>query len=86
MIHTYPHTHTHTNSECRRIFHHLHNVNNQRSDRMSMAWGVEARVPFLDPDVIDAVMKVRVLREREREREKERETETEMSVQRLCVC
>ena len=45
-------------SECRRIFHHLHNVNNQRSDRMSMAWGVEARVPFLDPDVIDAVMKV----------------------------
>mmetsp|Transcript_15095 Transcript_15095/g.36874 ORF Transcript_15095/g.36874 Transcript_15095/m.36874 type:complete len:604 (-) Transcript_15095:421-2232(-) len=45
-------------TECRRIFHHLHNVNNQRSDRMSMAWGVEARVPFLDPNVIEAVMKV----------------------------
>jgi asparagine synthase (glutamine-hydrolysing) len=44
--------------ELRRIFHHLHNVNNQRSDRMSMAWGVEARVPFLDPSVIDAVMRV----------------------------
>lgn len=44
--------------ELRRIFHHLHNVNNQRSDRMSMAHGLEARVPFLDPDVIDAVMRV----------------------------
>jgi asparagine synthase (glutamine-hydrolysing) len=44
--------------ECRRIFHHLPNVNNQRSDRMSMAHGLEARVPFLDPNVIDAVMKI----------------------------
>jgi len=44
--------------ELRRIFHHLHNVNNQRSDRMSMAHGLEARVPFLAPAVIDAIMKV----------------------------
>lgn len=44
--------------ELRRIFWHLHNVNNQRSDRMSMAHGVEARVPFLCPDVIAAAMNV----------------------------
>ena len=43
--------------ELRRIFHHLHNVNCQRADRMTMAHGLEARVPFLDPRVIDAVMK-----------------------------
>ena len=36
---------------------HLHNVNCQRADRMTMAHGLEARVPFLDPRVIDAVMK-----------------------------
>jgi len=44
--------------ELRRIFHHLHNVNCQRADRMTMAHGLEARVPFLDPHVIDAVMQV----------------------------
>lgn len=44
--------------ELRRIFHHLHNVNCQRADRMTMAHGLEARVPFLDPNVIDAVMQV----------------------------
>uniref|UniRef100_A0A7S0SB12 asparagine synthase (glutamine-hydrolyzing) n=1 Tax=Mantoniella antarctica TaxID=81844 RepID=A0A7S0SB12_9CHLO len=44
--------------ELRRIFHHLHNVNCQRADRMTMAHGLEARVPFLDPKVIDAVMQV----------------------------
>ena len=45
--------------ELRRIFHHLHNVNCQRADRMTMAHGLEARVPFLDPKVIDAVMQAR---------------------------
>lgn len=44
--------------ELRRIFHHLHNVNCQRADRMTMAHGLEARVPFLDPNVIDAVMEI----------------------------
>jgi len=44
--------------ELRRIFWHLHNVNCQRSDRMSMAHGVEARVPFLCPDVIAAAMSI----------------------------
>lgn len=44
--------------ELRRIFWHLHNVNNQRSDRMSMAHGVEARVPFLCPDAIAAAMNI----------------------------
>ena len=39
-------------------YHHLHNVNCQRADRMTMAHGLEARVPFLDPNVIDAVMQV----------------------------
>jgi len=42
--------------ELRRIFWHLHNVNCQRSDRMSMAHSVEARVPFLCPDVIATAM------------------------------
>lgn len=45
-------------TELKRIFWHLHNVNNQRSDRMSMAHGVEARVPFLCPDVIAAAMNI----------------------------
>ena len=44
--------------ELRRIFHHLHNVNCQRADRMTMAHGLEARVPFLDPNVIEAVMTI----------------------------
>jgi len=44
--------------ELRRIFWHLHNVNCQRSDRMSMAHSVEARVPFLCPDVIEAAMSI----------------------------
>lgn len=44
--------------ELRRIFHHLHNVNCQRADRMTMAHGLEARVPFLDPEVIDEIMKI----------------------------
>jgi len=48
----------HVHNELRRIFGHLHNVNCQRADRMTMAHSLEARVPFLDPRVIDAVMEV----------------------------
>lgn len=44
--------------ELRRIFHHLHNVNCQRADRMTMAHGLEARVPFLCPEVIDDIMMI----------------------------
>ncbi|KAJ1488633.1 hypothetical protein T484DRAFT_3606777 [Baffinella frigidus] len=44
--------------ESRRIFHHLHKVNLQRADRMSMAHGLEAREPFLDVDFIDLCMRV----------------------------
>lgn len=35
-----------------RIVEGLHNLNLQRTDRVSMAHGLEARVPFLDVDVI----------------------------------
>jgi asparagine synthase (glutamine-hydrolysing) len=31
----------------------LHNTNLQRADRMSMAYGLEARVPFLDREFVD---------------------------------
>jgi len=36
----------------------MHNVNLQRVDRMTMAHGLEARVPFLDRDVIDLGMQI----------------------------
>lgn len=39
--------------ELTRITSNLHNTNLQRTDRMTMAHSVEARVPFLDPEVID---------------------------------
>lgn len=38
--------------ETLRIWDHLHSVNLQRSDRMGMAHGLEARVPFLDVDML----------------------------------
>jgi len=38
--------------EILRIWGHLHNVNLQRSDRMGMAHGLEARVPFLDVEML----------------------------------
>ncbi len=40
-------------SELWTITSSLHNTNLQRADRMTMAHGLEARVPFLDTDVID---------------------------------
>ncbi|QDU38021.1 Asparagine synthetase B [glutamine-hydrolyzing] [Maioricimonas rarisocia] len=36
----------------------MHNVNLQRVDRMTMAHGLEARVPFLDRDVIELGMQI----------------------------
>jgi asparagine synthase (glutamine-hydrolysing) len=38
----------------------MHNVNLQRVDRMTMAHGLEARVPFLDTDVIAAAQRIPV--------------------------
>jgi len=38
--------------ELRRSVTRLHNINLQRVDRMTMRHGIEARVPFLDTDVI----------------------------------
>jgi asparagine synthase (glutamine-hydrolysing) len=38
--------------ELRRSITRLHNINLQRVDRMTMRHGIEARVPFLDTDVI----------------------------------
>ena len=36
----------------------LHNLNLQRCDRVTMAHGLEARVPFLDREVIDHALKI----------------------------
>eukprot|EP00746_Dinoflagellata_sp_MGD_P091290 gnl/MRDRNA2_/MRDRNA2_36180_c0_seq1.p1 gnl/MRDRNA2_/MRDRNA2_36180_c0~~gnl/MRDRNA2_/MRDRNA2_36180_c0_seq1.p1 ORF type:complete len:621 (-),score=108.20 gnl/MRDRNA2_/MRDRNA2_36180_c0_seq1:2-1864(-) len=44
--------------ESRRIFKHLQNVNLQRADRMTMAHGLEARVPFLDVEFTELAMSV----------------------------
>ena len=33
-------------------------MNCQRADRMTMAHALEARVPFLDPNVIEEIMKI----------------------------
>jgi asparagine synthase (glutamine-hydrolysing) len=38
------------------ITHALHNTNLQRADRMSMAFGLEARVPFLDVQSVSLAM------------------------------
>lgn len=40
-------------SELVRITSGLHNTNLQRTDRMTMAHSLEARVPFLDPEVVE---------------------------------
>jgi len=44
--------------ESRRIYHHLHCVNLQRSDRMGMAHSLEARVPFLDVEFLQVAFSV----------------------------
>jgi asparagine synthase (glutamine-hydrolysing) len=44
-------------AELHRSLAAMHSVNLQRVDRMSMAHGVEARVPFLDTSVVDVAMR-----------------------------
>ena len=36
----------------------MHNINLQRVDRMTMAHGLEARVPYLDLEMIDLAMRI----------------------------
>ncbi len=44
--------------ELRRSIKNLHHINLQRVDRMSMAHGLEARVPFLDTNVINLALAI----------------------------
>lgn len=44
--------------ELRQITRALHNTNLQRCDRMSMAHGLEVRVPFLDVAVVDSAFRM----------------------------
>lgn len=44
--------------ESRRIVNGLHNINLQRVDRMTMAHGLEGRVPFLDTRLIETVLEI----------------------------
>ena len=44
--------------ELRRSLASMHNINLQRVDRMTMAHGLEARVPFLDTAMIDMAMTI----------------------------
>ena len=44
--------------ELRQITQALHNTNLQRCDRMSMAHGLEVRVPFLDVKVVDCAFRM----------------------------
>ncbi|WP_198597930.1 asparagine synthase (glutamine-hydrolyzing) [Blastococcus atacamensis] len=46
--------------ELRRSLGEMHHINLQRVDRMTMAHSLEARVPFLDLDFIDAALRVPV--------------------------
>ena len=45
-------------AELRRSIQGLHNTNLQRVDRLTMAHGIEARVPFLDVKMIEEAQKV----------------------------
>jgi asparagine synthase (glutamine-hydrolysing) len=47
-------------AELRRSLGEMHAINLQRVDRMTMAHSLEARVPFLDLDVIEAALRVPV--------------------------
>ncbi len=46
--------------ELRRALGTMHDINLQRVDRMTMAHGLEARVPFLDRDLVALAMRVPV--------------------------
>ncbi|MDQ2724840.1 MAG: asparagine synthase (glutamine-hydrolyzing) [Actinomycetota bacterium] len=48
----------HLHAELVRSVEELHGLNLQRCDRVTMAHGLEARVPFLDVDVIEAVLAI----------------------------
>ncbi len=50
--------HAALNEELRRSLSSMHNINLQRVDRMTMAHGLEARVPFLDTAMIETAMRV----------------------------
>ncbi|MFT4581554.1 MAG: asparagine synthase (glutamine-hydrolyzing) [Gammaproteobacteria bacterium] len=45
-------------AELRRSVLTMHDINLQRVDRMTMAHGVEARVPFLDRDMLDLAFRI----------------------------
>jgi asparagine synthase (glutamine-hydrolysing) len=45
-------------NEAVRLLAGLHNLNLQRVDRMTMAHGLEGRVPFLDPEFLDVAMAI----------------------------
>lgn len=45
-------------NELRRSLEGMHNVNLQRVDRVTMAHGLEARVPFLDPDMVALAQRI----------------------------
>ncbi|BDG59861.1 asparagine synthase-related protein [Caldinitratiruptor microaerophilus] len=45
-------------AELRRIVRRLHRTNLQRGDRLTMAHGVEARVPFLEVPVVEAALRI----------------------------
>ena len=61
-------------TELERIYTALGNVNLKRTDRMTMAHGLEARVPFLDKEVVALVMSMdpaeKMIFDREKRREK----------------
>ncbi len=44
--------------ELRRSLQSMHNINLQRVDRMTMAHGIEGRVPFLDTTMIEVAMSI----------------------------
>eukprot|EP00616_Rhizochromulina_sp_CCMP1243_P017791 CAMPEP_0118977050 /NCGR_PEP_ID=MMETSP1173-20130426/20398_1 /TAXON_ID=1034831 /ORGANISM="Rhizochromulina marina cf, Strain CCMP1243" /LENGTH=1116 /DNA_ID=CAMNT_0006927123 /DNA_START=148 /DNA_END=3498 /DNA_ORIENTATION=- len=60
--------------ELKRIFQALGNVNLKRTDRMTMAHGLEARVPFLDTEFAKLVMgldpELKMIHDRDQRREK----------------
>lgn len=45
-------------AECVRLLLHLHNMNLQRVDRMTMAHALEGRVPFLDVELLEWAMAI----------------------------
>jgi len=48
----------HLKRETLRLIHSLHNINLQRTDRMTMAHSIEARVPFLDHEFVEFALKI----------------------------